>query len=260
VKQVALSCRGCAQRRVHPVHRAAACRTNGRVTSKSSGNGAARFQRALCLDVLSKVGTLQGRLAPYLAFTGLGFRSHPDFALQIGSFTLLRQRGRNLGERLESAFRLLLRRHVYVEAIGTDSPELTRGAILRSFAKLRSCDAVFGPCPDGGCCLLGLRHRLPDDRVHELFRRIRWALRDSLRNIESLGLDFVPLEPCPDIDTPLDLAQLFERMSMKSASRRAPNTWKFLVDSQLSVALFRRLGIHRCGGHQSKTTGIRTCV
>ncbi|HTV54956.1 MAG TPA: TIGR04282 family arsenosugar biosynthesis glycosyltransferase [Terriglobia bacterium] len=196
--------------------------------------GAARFQRALALDALSKAGVLQTWLVPYVAFTGRGFCSHRDLAQQIPFFTLLHQRGADLGERLARTFRLLLPRHRYVVAIGTDSPELAVSVVRKAFRRLRSQQAVLGPCPDGGFYLLGLRRGQASEQVERLFRRIRWgtrwALGDSLRNITSLGLDCPLLETIADIDRPVDIDHLFGRMSKKRSSRRrAPYTWEFLT-------------------------------
>jgi glycosyltransferase A (GT-A) superfamily protein (DUF2064 family) len=209
------------------------------------------LQRALCLDALSNVATLGAWLVPYLAVTGRGFGNDPGLAKHIAQFTLLRQRGADLGERLESAFRMLLRRHIYVVAVGTDSPELTLSHVRQAFHMLSSHEAVLGPCPDGGYYLLALRRGGPSERLKRLFRGIRWgtrwALRDSLRNITSVGLDCAFLETIADIDLPSDLAKLFRRMAKKpSIRRRAPNTWAFLT---AELALYKPVP----SGHARRT-------
>jgi rSAM/selenodomain-associated transferase 1 len=207
------------------------CKT--RLIPLLGAKGAARFQLALSLDVFSKIRTVQASIVPYMALTGAGFRSESEWKAQIASFTLLRQRGGDLGERLERVFRLLLQRHTYVVAVGTDSPELSLNVIRKAFQSLRVCQAALGPCPDGGYYLVGLRRILPSDRLKQVFRGVRWgtrwALRDSLRNLTSVGLSCALLETVADIDRPSDVKQLFERMSMKRSSRqRAPSTWDFL--------------------------------
>jgi rSAM/selenodomain-associated transferase 1 len=194
---------------------------------------AAAFQRALCLDALSKVAALRKRLVPYFAVTGPGFHSEPKLKEEIFSAALLRQRGADLGERLANAFAYLLRRHFYVAAIGTDSPELAPAMILRAFRELRAYDAVLGPCPDGGYYLVGLRRGLGRDRLKEMFRGIRWGTRwtraDTSKNLAQWGLECAMLEPCADIDRPADLVGLCRRMSQNPSSRRrAPQSWKFL--------------------------------
>lgn len=196
--------------------------------------GAAGFQQALCLDALSKAARMQGWLVPYLAVTGQGFLRHIAVDRRIGSFILLRQRGAELGERMENAFRLLLTRHPYVVIIGTDSPELPPCVVRQAFGRLRSYQAVLGPCPDGGYYLLGLRCDVSDSRLKQVFRGVRWgtgwAMRDSLRNMTCSGLKCTFLEMIADVDRPADLRKLFERMYRKPLERRrAPKTWEFLT-------------------------------
>ena len=68
--------------------------------------------------------------------------------------------------------------------IGSDIPDITPAHIARAFAALGSHDAVFGPAPDGGYWLVGVRDisMLPG-----LFTGVRWssadALSDTLANI-----------------------------------------------------------------------------
>jgi glycosyltransferase A (GT-A) superfamily protein (DUF2064 family) len=189
---------------------------------------------ALSSDALSKIGKLQGWLAPYLALAGPAFSRESDLANLIRPFTVLSQKGADLGERQLGAFRRLLERHFYVVVVGTDSPELAPSVIHRAFNMLRSHRAVIGPCPDGGYYLIGLRRGLSSDSLKQVFRGVRWgtrwALRDSLANIRRSGLDCASLEMIADIDRPPDLRKVFERMSRNSSHQRhAPNTWKLLT-------------------------------
>ncbi len=69
--------------------------------------------------------------------------------------------------------------------VGSDIPDIEPVHIARAFAALACHDAVFGPAPDGGYWLVGVRdiRILPD-----LFRGVRWssasALADTLDNID----------------------------------------------------------------------------
>ena len=69
--------------------------------------------------------------------------------------------------------------------VGSDIPGIEAAHIARAFAALASHDAVFGPAPDGGYWLVGVRDisRLPG-----LFDGVRWssprALADTLANID----------------------------------------------------------------------------
>lgn len=204
-----------------------------RLIPSLGAKGAACFQRALCLDTLTKVARLRGRFALYIATTGPGFCADPKLRQHLSSFTLLRQHGADLGERLENVFRLLLRQHSFLVVIGTDSPELAPSDLVQAFDRLRSYHAVLGPCPDGGYYLLGLRRGLNDGNLKDLFRGVRWgtrwALHDSLKNVTRPGLASSLLEPCADVDKPGDLVKLFRRMSRSAVIRRlAPNAWHFL--------------------------------
>jgi len=94
--------------------------------------------------------------------------------------------------------------------------------------ELRFCEAVLGPCPDGGYYLIGLRRM----RVG-LFREVRWgtphAFRDTLANILGRSFSCSILEPAADIDRPEDFRRLESEMVNDPAARRsAPAVWKFV--------------------------------
>ncbi len=69
--------------------------------------------------------------------------------------------------------------------VGSDIPDIKPAHIGRAFAALARHDAVFGPAPDGGFWLVGVRdiRLLPG-----LFRGVGWssprALMDTLANID----------------------------------------------------------------------------
>jgi rSAM/selenodomain-associated transferase 1 len=70
--------------------------------------------------------------------------------------------------------------------VGSDIPGVEPAHVRRAFAALARDDAVFGPSPDGGYWLVGVRdiRLLPD-----LFQGVRWssanALSDTLANIDN---------------------------------------------------------------------------
>src|SRR5262249_6946753 len=68
--------------------------------------------------------------------------------------------------------------------VGTDIPKIAPQHIATAFARLGSCEAVFGPAADGGYWLVGLRRR---PRRLTPFRRVRWssaqALSDTVANL-----------------------------------------------------------------------------
>ena len=128
--------------------------------------GAAELQSALILDTTRKVSKLARSAARWLFLAGGAFPDFPDRNL----WTVVQQRGRDLGERVERAFRQVLRGHRAAVIVGTDSPLLSPRLMRLALAELRVCDAVLGPCPDGGFYLVGLRRIVPG-----LFRGVRWS-------------------------------------------------------------------------------------
>lgn len=188
--------------------------------------GAADFHAALISDTLRKVNALVGRVSPYFFLAGRDF----PFSSSLRDFTLQRQRGKNLGERLGRAFRRLLRRHASAVVIGTDSPLLSPRVLRESLDELRRCDAVLGPCPDGGFYLIGLRRHGAG-----MFRGVRWgspfALRDTLRNLRRWGFACSIIERIADVDRPEDVHRLKEDLTRSPAARRlAPSVWRFLKE------------------------------
>jgi hypothetical protein len=113
------------------------------------------------------------------------------------------QGGGDLGDRMKRMFRVAGRRPVCI--IGSDIAELERAHIARAFRALGSCDIVFGPAPDGGFWLVGVKNgRLAPKR---LFEEVRWssahALSDSVASVPGPRLAYV--DCLNDIDTAEDL-------------------------------------------------------
>lgn len=186
--------------------------------------GAADFHAALVSDALHKVNALGGRVSPYFFLAGARY----PVSSTLSDYTLRRQHGADLGERLADAFRRLLRSHNRVVIIGTDSPTLPGRILRQALGKLRRCGAVLGPCSDGGFYLIGLR-RLASG----LFTGVRWgsgsAFRDMHANLVANGFSCTILESCADVDRPEDVKRLkIELAGSRAARRLAPYAWKFL--------------------------------
>jgi len=92
--------------------------------------------------------------------------------------------------------------------IGGDIPGIRTAHIARAFAALGAYDAVFGPAPDGGYWLIGLRRirAAPAGFLH----RVRWssahALQDSMATLPGARIALV--DTLRDVDTAADLAPL----------------------------------------------------
>lgn len=196
-------------------------KTKTRLIPALGREGAAEFHCALVGDTLRKAAKLKGNIARYLFVAG-GAIPAPRL------FKCRKQRGRNLGGRLDHAFRLLLRRHPRVVVISTDTPAVTSAILRLALEELRAVDAVLGPCPDGGYYLIGLRRP-----GHGLFRDVRlgseFAFDDTLGSLLAQGFSCAFLESFPDIDCPEDLRELRKGLVKNPQSQRLmPQTWHFL--------------------------------
>ncbi|MGE5325446.1 MAG: TIGR04282 family arsenosugar biosynthesis glycosyltransferase [Deltaproteobacteria bacterium] len=134
----------------------------------------------------------------------------------------------DLGERLETAFKVLLKNHTRAVVIGTDSPLLSRRAILIALEELRASDAVLGPCADGGFYLIGLRRSAPG-----LFDNMRWgsewAFEDMRNKVQENGISCRVLASIEDVDRPEDVERLKDVfLSSAMARRQSPSTWRFI--------------------------------
>ncbi|MFQ5983994.1 MAG: TIGR04282 family arsenosugar biosynthesis glycosyltransferase [Alphaproteobacteria bacterium] len=115
------------------------------------------------------------------------------------------QGGGDLGARMRRPARRLPPGPVVI--IGSDVPDVTPEHVARAFALLGGNDAVFGPTPDGGYWLVGLRRR---PHTPDAFRGVRWsgphALKDTRANLGPRHR-VVLLDELPDIDEGRDLAR-----------------------------------------------------
>ena len=166
---------------------------------------AAQLYSQFLEDVLEEMTRLS-RLNLALAYTPASARTFFQNQGGPGIF-LTPQRGDDLGERLQRAFDWGFHQGARTVLIrNSDSPDLPGALVLEAEAVLASgqAQAVFGPCPDGGYYLVGLRNPQP-----ELFHDIAWSgatvLADTLARAERLGLTVHLLPPWPDIDTCDDL-------------------------------------------------------
>ncbi|MFD0860306.1 TIGR04282 family arsenosugar biosynthesis glycosyltransferase [Roseovarius aquimarinus] len=89
--------------------------------------------------------------------------------------------------------------------VGGDIPGMTRAHVARAFAALGPHDAVFGPAPDGGYWLIGLKRSggIPAG----LLEGVRWssehALSDSMATLPGARIAYV--DTLRDVDTAADL-------------------------------------------------------
>ena len=109
----------------------------------------------------------------------------------------------DLGDRMGRLLRTLPPGPVCI--VGGDIPCLGPAHVARAFAMLGANDAVFGPAPDGGFWLVGMKRTAPPPAG--LFRDVRWSSKHTLADsIASLpGLRIGLAETLNDVDTAADL-------------------------------------------------------
>ncbi len=158
-----------------------------------------RFYRATSAAVLRRLAR-DRRWRLWLALTpdALG-RADPTRPLvSPGAVTRLSQGRGDLGQRMSRVLRRLPPGPAVI--VGADIPDISAGHIARAFAALGRHDAVFGPAPDGGYWLVGVRRRpCPPN----LFRGVRWstphALDDTLANLNR-RMSYALIERLEDVD------------------------------------------------------------
>ncbi|MEC7259641.1 MAG: TIGR04282 family arsenosugar biosynthesis glycosyltransferase [Pseudomonadota bacterium] len=109
----------------------------------------------------------------------------------------------DLGRRMARAMGGCPRAPVCV--IGADIPGINRAHVARAFAALGRAQAVFGPAPDGGYWLVGLR-RGGLARV-DMFDGVRWSSAHALADSRAAlnGWDIAQVDTLADVDTAADL-------------------------------------------------------
>jgi rSAM/selenodomain-associated transferase 1 len=168
---------------------------------------AADLARCFLLDAVDRVRSVAGT-QPVMAYAPAEARA--QFEDVAPGFTLVPQRGRDLGERqhhlVEDVLALGLEAAL---VIGADSPTLPREYLDEAVGLVMApdVDVVLGPTEDGGYYLIGLRAPIP-----ALFENVPWStpavLARTLERAQRLGLRVACLATWFDVDTGADLERL----------------------------------------------------
>src|SRR4030066_279542 len=123
------------------------------------------------------------------------------------------QRGRDLGERMENAFKeVFLQGFNEVLVIGTDIPDLTSSLIDIAIKALKRSDAVIGPCYDGGYYLIGFKKKT---FLSDTFKGIQWStervFKDTMEVFSKKVYKVYVLPKLRDIDRLEDLRDFYKR-------------------------------------------------
>lgn len=124
------------------------------------------------------------------------------------------QHGKDLGERMENAFRSGFEAgYSNIIIIGSDLFDLSEEDLKKAFLILQHSEAVIGPATDGGYYLLGLK-----SLISKVFKNKTWGndtvLEATLKDLENYEINL--LEPRNDIDGFKDLQQYPELLSIIS--------------------------------------------
>ena len=89
--------------------------------------------------------------------------------------------------------------------IGADIPGITPDAIEEAFRALGPADATFGPAPDGGYWLIGLKRSRSIPAT--LFQGVRWSTSTALADTQASlpGLRLSTVRTLRDVDEVTDL-------------------------------------------------------
>jgi rSAM/selenodomain-associated transferase 1 len=118
-------------------------------------------------------------------------------------FPRIPQGSGTLGDRMERALRCAPSGPVCV--IGGDIPDINAARVAEAFRALGRNDAVFGPAPDGGYWLIGLRRRRAIPPT--IFNGVRWSSKHALADTKASLRDhtIAHVATLQDVDTVADL-------------------------------------------------------
>jgi uncharacterized protein len=188
-----------ARRLVMMVKQPAAGRVKTRLARDIGPVNAAAFYRHTVAAVLSRV--VDSRWETLLAVAPDTAVLSPVWPQGIGR---LRQGAGDLGARMQFVFDCLPPGPVVI--VGSDIPGIRAPLIQEAFRALGNHDAVFGPAPDGGYWLIGLK-RAPN--IPRPFGGVRWsgphARADTMRNLANNKI--AEIESLRDVDEGKDITE-----------------------------------------------------
>ena len=120
-----------------------------------------------------KTVLFQNELNPELKIT---FKNVADYQIQ---------EGRNLGEKMETAFRWAFsQKYENVILIGSDLWSLDKSTLIEAKKALEHNDVVIGPCYDGGYYLIGMKNF-----NNKIFKNISWSKKQVFKQTLSKVLE-----------------------------------------------------------------------
>ncbi len=195
-----------------------------RLQGKLSQEDCAQLYKAFLQDTLELARAVPCE-EKMLAYESL---IEPKFlkAIAKDEFVFYKQRGTDLGQRLDNAFKFAKGRHNdKILIIGSDTPNLPVDYIKEAYVRLDKNDLVLGPSEDGGFYLIGFTQPCAD-----LFSGVQWSadkvFEKTVSNAKNSGKKVAALKEWYDIDDAAGLAKL--KRDLKKNKNSAPWTRKSL--------------------------------
>jgi hypothetical protein len=189
-----------------------------RLAADVGAEAARQFHVACLLDALDEAQAWQAE-APSASAAPIHLHafitppnSQGDFARAgirwPAALRLHNQSGATLGARMHHALRTVLAAAPGAALlVGTDLPLLGRAVLASAVRALESADVVFGPTPDGGYYLVGVKQPQP-----RLFAGPAWGgstvLEQSVAAAEQMGLRTARVAALPDVDVASDIPRV----------------------------------------------------
>ena len=165
---------------------------------------ASQFYRLCAEAALQEITLVSGTIDRYVFYADETDELEIRHWVGCG-FQCIVQQGKDIGERLQSAFYHVFEKGTRkIVIVASDVPDLSHNILEQAMKALDRADVVLGPCYDGGYYLIGMK------KLHEdLFNGILWSTEQVYQQTVDIatgnGLTVHQLPCLIDIDTQADL-------------------------------------------------------
>lgn len=190
-----------------------------RLAPPLSKKDAARLYECFIQDTFSRISVLKG-IDIIAAYTPNGMAAKVK-KIAPPDITIIPQKGKDLGERLQNIFSQLFSiGYKMVAIIGTDSPDLPVEYIKKSFSMLKgTTELVLGPAEDGGYYLIAM-----STECKEIFENIPWStnivFKKTIEKAERVGLKAAILPKWYDVDDIDSLKVLRDNLKIRPVAAK----------------------------------------
>lgn len=176
--------------------------------------------RKFVSDILTKLSSLETDILVY--FTPAEKRK--EIIDWLGySLQFFPQSGKNLGERMNNAFREQFNSgYRSLILIGSDIPHIPSINLIKALDSLGSYPPVIGPASDGGYYIIGFHY---GNFLPSVFEGINWStesvFNETLKTFEKYGIKPYVLPLLSDIDTVDDLRKILSEAEISELPETA---------------------------------------